>query len=69
MQDAEWVDENQNEDEAYSKPRSQPRQNKERRVEQMGNKKFNREIYKVGKDRERQRQKAKVNGDRRQWSR
>ncbi|CCA77977.1 probable HAS1-helicase associated with Set1p [Serendipita indica DSM 11827] len=47
--------------------RSRP--NKERRIEQMGNKRVQKEVYKVSKDRQRQQQQAHAAGDRRQWSR
>ncbi|CAG7845922.1 ATP-dependent RNA helicase HAS1 [Serendipita indica DSM 11827] len=47
--------------------RSRP--NKERRIEQMGNKRVQKEVYKVTKDRQRQQQQAHAAGDRRQWSR
>jgi ATP-dependent RNA helicase DDX18/HAS1 len=43
--------------------------NKNRRVEQMGHKKAEREIYKVVKDRQREQEHARHNGDQRQWSR
>jgi ATP-dependent RNA helicase DDX18/HAS1 len=45
------------------------RGNKERRLEQLGQKKLDREIYKIAKDRHLQQQKAIEGGDKRQWSR
>lgn len=45
------------------------RENKARRIEQMGHKRVDKEIYKVAKDRRRQVQRAQENGDTRQWSR
>lgn len=63
MQDA--GEPNENVHQTFSKPRN----NKERRVEQMGGKKVQKEVYKIGKDRQRQQQKANSNGDQTQWSR
>jgi ATP-dependent RNA helicase DDX18/HAS1 len=48
---------------------SRSRGNKDRRVEQMGHKKAEREIYKIAKDRQREREHARHGGDQRQWSR
>lgn len=42
---------------------------KERRLEQMGQKRLDKEVYKIGKDRQRQQENAIEAGDRRQWSR
>ncbi|KAG8759978.1 ATP-dependent RNA helicase [Serendipita sp. 396] len=43
--------------------------NKERRIEQMGKKRVDKEVYKIAKDRQWHQQKARENGDHRQWSR
>jgi len=48
---------------------SRARGNKGRRLEQMGHKKVEREIYKVAKDRQREQEQARHNGDTPQWSR
>lgn len=46
-------------------PRGKGRGSKERRVEQLGHKKVEKEIYKIAKEKQRQHQKASANGQ--QW--
>ena len=48
-------------------PRGKERGSKERRVEQLGYKKVEKEVYKIAKEKQRQHQKASASGQ--QWSR
>jgi len=48
-------------------PRGQGRGSRERRVEQLGHKKVEREVYKIAKEKQRQHQRASKSGQ--QWSR
>lgn len=48
---------------------SRPKGNKDRRLEQLGHKKLEKEVYKVAKDRQRQQEHTRQNGDQQQWSR
>ena len=48
-------------------PRDKARGSKGRRVEQLGHRKVEKEVYKIAKEKQRQRQKASAGGQ--QWSR
>jgi ATP-dependent RNA helicase DDX18/HAS1 len=54
-------------EEKESGPRGKGRGSRERRVEQLGHKKVEKEVYKIAKEKQRQHQKAHESGQ--QWSR
>lgn len=67
LEDAEMGNLKVAEEEMETGPRGKGRGSKERRVEQLGHKKVEREVYKIAKEKQRQHQKASKSGQ--QWSR
>jgi hypothetical protein len=65
MEDIEMENVESNEEHHDSRARG----SKDRRIEQLGHKRVDKEVYKIGRDRQRVLQAAQNGGDKRQWSR